>query len=522
MISAHQAPTSVEQALRELDRLTSPDEKLAVLAKIEEERKRKSFIKYFEPWSEQKEALKKFTSDIKVFGLLGGNRSGKTILGSFIAVAWCLGKEYFKDEPAWEFIKDLPIPPPPNNVWVVGLDYGLLKDVIWYEKLRYGKSHPAFLPADPNLVKQISDRDFQIMFSNGSLLTGKSADAGREKFQGASVDLVWLDEECDVSVYDECYMRTSDCSGKLLLTLTPLTDINSGVKTPWVYDLYEDYKAGQKDLSFCKLSTLNSPFVPQIEKDRMVEKWKGSPEEGARLYGDFVRRSGLVYPMWDRKVHVLPGNFHIPKHWQRIVSIDPAATGITAALWLAIDDSGNMYAFREYYEKERIVSEHAKAIRILTGGDPVDIWLLDPTWGGQRNAETHKTGAQLWRESGIPVRLPNVGEDFGLHVSKEYLNASLEKTSRHPKFYILDGCPNFEFEITHYTYDTFQKGVQKGQSKDKPRKSHDHLLNAWQYAASQRFSGRRNRALYSRREMTEFDELFSDKSISKENIQSYT
>jgi phage terminase large subunit-like protein len=477
-----------DKALRELDRLPE-DARLAALDVLIEKRRKKCYIKYFEPWSEQRDALRKFTKDIKIFGLLGGNRSGKTILGAFIAVAWCLGKDYFKGEPVWDIIKDLPIPAGPVNVWVVGLDYGVLRDVIWYEKLRHGKSHPPFLPTDAS-VKKVSDGDFQVFFANGSLLTGKSADAGREKFQGASIDLVWLDEECDESIFDECYQRTVDCGGKLLLTLTPLTDINSGVRTPWVFDLYEEARAKSGgDVVFCQLSTINSPFVPQVEKEKLLERWAGDPEEGARLYGDFVRRSGLVYPDWNRDIHIVKP-FSIPLHWQRIVSIDPAATGVTAAIWIAVDDKGNYWGYREYYEREKIVSEHAKGIKMLCMGEPVDIWLLDPKWGSQRNAETHKTGEQLWREAGIPVRLPKVGEDYGLHVSREYVNATITPNARHPQFHITTDLPNFAFEISHYTYDSFSKGENKGLSKDKPRKRHDHLMNAWQYASTLGLKGK--------------------------------
>src|SRR5437899_3606194 len=227
-----------EDVLNRLNRLPEA-ERLAVLDALQEKRKQKTYVKYFEPWSEQKTALAEFTSNRKIFGLLGGNRSGKTVLGAFIAVAWCLGKEYFRDEPAWEWVKDLPIPEPPNNVWVVGVTNNVLRDVIWYEKLRHGKAHPPFLPTDGS-VRDCKDGDFQIFFENGSLLTGKSAEAGRDKFQGASIDLVWLDEECEQDIFDECYQRTVDCAGRLLLTLTPLTDINSGVRTPWVFDLFEE------------------------------------------------------------------------------------------------------------------------------------------------------------------------------------------------------------------------------------------------------------------------------------------
>lgn len=483
----------ISHALEELQRL-QPAEQLAALELLQKRRVQKSYVKYFEPWKpDQADAIKKFTKDVKIFGLLGGNRSGKTVLGAFICVAWCLGKDYFKGEPAWEWVQDLPIPNGPVNVWVVGVDFPTLRDVIWHEKLRYGKSHPAFLPDDPSVIANVKDGDFQIFFKNGTILTGKSAEAGRDKFQGASVDLIWIDEECEKDVFDECYQRTLDCSGKILLTQTPLTDINSGVKDPWVFDLYEEWLSGKQGLVFCQISTINSPFLSQRDKEDALAKWEGTPEEGARLYGKFVRRSGLVYPLWSNTLHVVKP-FDIPRYWSRIISIDPAATGITAGLWLAVNPEGDYFAFREYYERERTVIEHSKSLMMLVGGEPVDYWLLDPTWGGQRNAENHKNGAQLYREAGIPVRLPDVGKDFGLNVSREYINATVTPGSRHPKFYCFEGLPNFVHEITHYTWDSYAKGEQKGQSKEKPRKRNDHLLNAMQYAMCLRLKGAKKRS----------------------------
>lgn len=517
-----QDQTKVKQALEELNRL-QPSEQLEAVKLLQERRIKKSYVKYFKPWSEQAAALKKFTKDIKVLGLLGGNRSGKTILGAFICVAWCLGKDYFQGEPAWEWVKDLPIPKGPVNVWVVGVDFPTLRDVIWHEKLRYGKTHPAFLPDDPSVIANVKDNDFQIFFKNGTILTGKSAEAGREKFQGASVDLIWIDEECEKQVYDECYQRTIDCSGKILLTQTPLTDINSGVKDPWVFDLYEDWLAGNKNLEFCQLSMLNSPFISDKDKEEARNKWAGDPEEDARLYGKFVRRSGLVYSLWSNTVHLVKP-FAVPQYWSRIVSIDPAATGITAGLWIAVNPEGDYFAFREYYERERTVSEHAKSLMMLVSGEPVDYWLLDPYWGGQRNAETHKDGAQLYREAGIPVRLPDVGkEGYAVNVSREYINATVTPGSRHPKFYCFEGLPHFLHEITHYTYDMFTKGEQRGLSKEKPRKRNDHLMNAMQYAMCLRLKGGKGK-VRKRLEAqdAEWFELFSEDQNKRNSNSSYT
>lgn len=458
-----------------------------MLGALEKKRREETFIRYWEPYPKQGEALAQFTSELKIFGVLGGNRSGKTELGALVATAWALGKDFFRGEPAYGYIKNLPIPEPPNNIWVVGLDFPTLRDVIWGQKLRGGRNHPGILPQDSDLCVP-KDGDFQAKFSNGSLITCKSADSGAEKFQGASVDLVWIDEEPEEAVYNECYQRTIDCGGRIIITLTPLTDINSGVRTPWVFDLYEDWKRGATDIKFTQLSLLDNPFVPQNEKDKAIAFWAGHVEEQARLYGAFVRRSGLVYPMWDSSKHMVRP-FDIPRTWPRYVSIDPAASGITAALWGAVASNNDIYLYKEYYEKDLIISDHVKNIKIRTAGDPIDYWLIDPFFGRQKNAETHKTNTQLYRESGLPVRQPDVGDDYGLNISREYLNSTIVPNSRTPRIYAFQGLESFRSEIEHYTWDFFQSGEQKGLSKDKPKKSHDHLMNALQYLCSVRPKG---------------------------------
>lgn len=487
--------TNVDEVLEKLEGFSTEDA-LVVLEALSADRREKHFAKYWScdpnPEYQQffdsiEEQFSKFTSDTKIYAMLGGNRSSKTERGAFLAVAWLFGKEYFRDEPAWRFVKDLPIPDHGVNVWAVGLDFSVIQDVIWREKLRSGHKHPGLLPRTPcPLITRISDSSFQVEVDaegRRSILTCKSADSGREKMQSASVDLVWIDEEPEAEVFDELYQRTADCAGKILITLTPLNDISSAAKTPWVYDLYKAWKAGRKDVCFVSLSTLDNPFIPEDEKDKLKVKWAGHVEERARLYGEFIQRSGLVYPQWNPDKHKIKP-FSIPSDWRRIASIDPAATGPNACVWAAIRPSGDIIIYRAYKESNKIVSDHAKDILVRNGGDKIDLWLIDPFWGVARNAENHKQGFQLWKEAGIPVRLAPRAEDFGRDTLSEYLSASLDQTSRHPKIFFFNTLHEIEDEISSYVWDVVSKGPMKGLNKGKPMKRNDHLINAIQYLVS--------------------------------------
>lgn len=60
------------------------------------------------------------------------------------------------------------------------------------------------------------------VFGGISTIGFKSCDQGREKFQGASLDFVWFDEEPPRDIYEECHMRVIDRRGDIFGTMTPL------------------------------------------------------------------------------------------------------------------------------------------------------------------------------------------------------------------------------------------------------------------------------------------------------------
>lgn len=487
--------SSFDAAYQQLSDL-KPEDALLVLDLMEKDRREKFFCKY---WSTDPDPqysaffdsiehdFDQFTKDVKIYALLGGNRSSKTERGAFLAVAWLFGKDFFRDEPSWRFVKNLPIPEHGVNIWAVGLDFSVIQNVIWKEKLRTGHRHGGLLPQTPcQYITRISDSSFQIDVDvNGrkSTLICKSADSGPEKFQSASVDLLWFDEECSEEVFNEAYQRTIDCAGKIVITLTPLTDVGSGVKSPWVYSLYKESLGGRKDVRFLSLSVLDNPFVPEEEKIKLKQKWAGHAEERARLYGEFIRRAGLVYPQWDAKKHMIKP-IRLPVDWRRIASIDPASTGVTACVWAAISPRNDVYIYRVYYERDQIVSDHVKNILVRNAGDRISIWLLDPFWGSARNAENHKTGQDLYRAAGIPVRLAPRAEDYGVNTLAEYLSATLDPAPRHGRIFIFDDLKVFQSEIENYVWDFVSRGPSKGTSKDKPLKRNDHAINATQYLLS--------------------------------------
>lgn len=479
---------SLEKALPELNRLPAEDA-LAVIDALENKRRLNHYAKYFasdnadDPrfqkfFDKIEEDFALFTQDKKIYGILGGNRSSKSQRSTFIAAAFLLGKEYFKDEPSWRYVRHLPIPDRGVNIWVVGLDFNVVRDVLWHEKLRSGQRTPGLLPNDDTIIEKISDSDFRVTVNvNGrrSTLTCKSAEAGREKFQAASVDLILIDEECSKDVFDECYQRTVDCAGKIVISLTPLNDVGSGTSIPWVYDLHRDFLNGASDIQFVSLSVLDNPYIPEDEKKKLLKRWENDPEGQARLYGAFISRAGLVHPSFKKDVHLIPRQ-NLPRDWYTIVVIDPAPTGPTGAARVRVNPDGDVYLDWVYKKSNHIVSDHARNIVTEISDCAVDYWLIDPRGGNQKNAETHRTCADLYRAEGLPVRFPKFDEEFGRTMLNEYLAANLTPLNRHPRFFAFDDLSAFTHEIERYIWDRFTKGNLKGLTKSAPIKGNEDIL----------------------------------------------
>jgi hypothetical protein len=143
--------------------------------------------------------------------VFGGNRSGKTECGAVECIYMARGIHPYRQNR--------------TNVqgWVVSLSQQVQRDVAQKKILRYlrkDKIEDVVMLSGRKDSPENGIIDF-IRVKNelgGSSIIGfKSCDQGREKFQGASLDFVWFDEEPPKDIYDECRMRVIDRRGDFLL-----------------------------------------------------------------------------------------------------------------------------------------------------------------------------------------------------------------------------------------------------------------------------------------------------------------
>jgi phage terminase large subunit-like protein len=159
---------------------------------------------------------------------MAANRVGKSLVGAYEATCHLTG-EYPDWWPGRRF--DEPI-----DAWAAGDTTETTRDIIQLALLgpsgEYGTGmiRARCLEGDPSTRRGVSGAIDTVRvkhISGGvSSLGFKAYDQGRKKFQGTAKHFIWLDEEPDADVYDECLMRLMTTNGLMLLTFTPLQGLS--------------------------------------------------------------------------------------------------------------------------------------------------------------------------------------------------------------------------------------------------------------------------------------------------------
>lgn len=162
---------------------------------------------------------------------MAGNRVGKTEGAGGYETALHLTGDY----PDWWEGKrfDRPV-----KAWAAGDTNETTRDILQYKLLGApGEEGTGLIPKSaivrttprsgvPNAVLDIYVRH---VTGGLSVVTLKSYEQGRKKFQGTEIDAVWLDEEPPMDVYNECVTRTMTTGGIVYLTFTPLSGMSDVV-----------------------------------------------------------------------------------------------------------------------------------------------------------------------------------------------------------------------------------------------------------------------------------------------------
>lgn len=420
-------------------------------------------------------------SKARIRGLLGGNRTGKTVAGAAEAVMMATG--------TINRFKDIKVPIP-NRGWVVSLSNEVQRDVAQREVLKWlPKNMIAHVSirrgSKDNLDEAIIDT---IKLTNGSTIQFKSCEQGVGMFQGTSRHWIWMDEEPPEDIWAECQMRVMDTKGYMWLTMTPLLGLS------WVYNRIYLNELDDPEVECFSMQWSDNPHLsPEVIKH--LESTMSDEEREARQYGRFVALSGLIYKEFREDVHVIDP-FDVPKSWYDKLSIDPGYINATSCHFYACDPEGNIYVIAEHYETNQNVEYHCKKIKEIA--KKLD-WPMTKTGklraimdsaANQRTIAAEKSATELFMQFGIRGEFVDKSVYTGIQRVKIFLTPREDKNKQvdkdgnlvwpngKPRLFIFRTCPHMIREMKNYRWAENKNGEN---DKETPKKYNDHSMDDLRY-----------------------------------------
>lgn len=254
--------------------------------------------------------------------LLGANRSGKSDpLAALVSSYTRLGNP----NPRFAYSSNgtLAVADRAVSVWVIGLTEKLMKEGIQPKIVTTAytaaETHPAFIPPHEIDGWNINDQTWRL--KNGSFITFKTADAGREVFQSAARDLVAFDEICEWEIYKEATFRVGGNNRRLLIrlaaTLLPPVGMAGGVswyfpqkiKPWWASGNKENTPDNQNPDPYLDIFTMGMRENPGIHPEEIARLRSMFPpdslESRIRIDGELLATIGgsLAYSAYNQQIH---------------------------------------------------------------------------------------------------------------------------------------------------------------------------------------------------------------------------
>lgn len=339
-----------------------------------------------------------------------------------------------------------------GRYWIVSPTYKQSKNIYW-------KSLINDVPT--KLINKRNESEMYLELINGSLIELKGAD-NPDSLRGAGIQGVVMDEAAFIKpdVWEEIIRpMLLDSQGWALFISTP-----NGFN--WFYELAEQAKE-KNNWSYYHATTYDNPYIDKEELDE--ERSHTDPDTFAQEYlGEFKKIKGLVYPSFDREIHVVSGD-RIPAEGTRYLGIDFGYTNPTAALYAVVDYDNNWYIYDEVYQRELTTQQAVDTIK-------------------RRMGDAHFTG--VVGDSAAAQEIANYGQ-YGLNVQPAVKGADSIRTgirliqdrlaisgNGQPKLFVSSNCKNLIYEFETYRYPEEKEDKN---TPEEPIKENDHAMDALRY-----------------------------------------
>ncbi len=383
-------------------------------------------IKY-KPWEKQRIFHK---SDKKFRAFVGGLGSGKSVAGAI------------------EAIKTM-VKYPGSMGAILAPTFPLLRDSTI-------KTFFEFLPRE--LIKSYSKSEHKVILVNGSeaIFRPCDDDATIDRLRNINLGWVWIDEAGLVPEYafKVTIGRMRHNIGPLRFWLTTTPKGRTWIWSKWVDKPTEDYF-----IIFAK--TRENPYLPTGYIETLENEY---------TEGQFVGLEGVVYPEFNRDIHIIDTKGIEFKEFK--IGVDFGFSNESAMIKVGFDYDGRAYIVKEFYEKHITDAQLAEIAKKEFGEEYP--YILD---------SANPSGIQEFRNLGLTCfpanKTPGERETSsimaGIKVVTSYLQ--VQKDGK-PRLFVDKNCFNTIMEFENYRYPDSKEGKQ---IQETPIKIHDHILDSLRY-----------------------------------------
>lgn len=299
-----------------------------------------------------------------------------------------------------------------------------------------------------------------IQLVNGGVVWVRSADKP-DAVEGMLAKRVWMDEAalCNETTYDKVCQRMvqkkGDARGKLLMTTTPY-----GSPSSWMNVRLIEQRKSLPYLFYINFSMADNPYIERTVYDRAKATMNESLFQ-RDFEGRFVKIEGLVYPEFDRTLHVVDA-FEIPNHWPKWSGLDYGWTDPCAVLGIAFDPEEKLfYVYTQLYKSKYPVEKIGEYLK----SHMFSYTLYDPS------------AVAVMNEVRAVCKLRIEPADNSVDVGLQRITKLLKEN----RIRIFDTCEDLIREMEGYCYD------KKGSAK--PGHDNSHSPDALRYGFSKNLAG---------------------------------
>ncbi len=269
-------------------------------------------------------------------------------------------------------------------------------------------------------------------------------DADITRYQGQEYDIIFIDEatqfsEFQYGVLTACLRGANDFPKRMYLTCNP-----GGVGHQWVKRLFVDrnYRKGERaeDYTFIPAKVYDNTALLSCDSGYLTLLENLEPGlRRAWLEGDWDVLAGQYFTTFRRDVHVITP-FSLPEHWRRYITLD-YGLDMLACYWVALDDSGKAYVYRELYRPDLLISQAAEAISELSAEGVVASFAPPDLWN--RRQDTGRSVAQMFAQRGITLTRASNDRVMGWYDLQEWLRPLPDEGGELvAALRIFEGCSN--------------------------------------------------------------------------------